>query len=1510
MSNIVIHSFNGGEMSPKIDTRTDIEKYASGCRILENMIPQKYGCAERRPGTRYLETAKLSPQGVRMVGFIYNSDIAYEIEFGNEYARFFYDGKLIDGADIETPYQVEDLPAMQFFQIGDIMWIVHRNYAPRRLSRTSVTTFSLDTIEFQGGPFLTRNDIENNDGVTLTANVTVKGGSGTLTASSDVFEEGHTGALFKLIHPRDSIRVACTGTGDDEVAIDVKGTATFLTRGTWTGTVKLQRSFDDGSTWDDYRIYTGAGDRNVLLSFVEKEDNILYRISVDASISAEISLENTLQESIYRIDAVTSSTVAQVTCVQAAPTVNGLAATKRWAEGAWSMVRGYPSCIGAKDNRIVFGATNYQPSTFWLSAVDDYETFEEGVNDDDSFSLTLTTHNELVWINTLDGIVLGTTGGIWVGRSSKLDTPITPTNFNCKEYVTFGSAPIQSIKIDNAILYVDDARRKIREFTFGSSDAEYVAQDLTILAEHITKNQIVAMAFQKNPDPILWVCLDDGQLLSMTYERDQNVVAWARHPMGITQGSYMIYPTLREPYDMPHLVPPTLISEIVLSGETEVSSAEELQAINGSGHYKLTADIDLHGMNWIPIQDFSGVLDGQGHRITGLKLQNHEIGGQALFRNLSTNAQVRNIILEDCQVSGGYTSSSVPRGSAAVLCCYIYNATNILIKNITITNSQIGPNLANNDNIDTSGFIVANIRNASVDIADCVVSCCTIDGSEPNGTEYLNGNEYHAWDSGGIVGNVLIGGYDNISNSDPRDHTIKIVRNTVSRLNMMNVCDAGGIAGSVDVIQSSYGSADNNKIYIMDCSADVEIKGNMFCGGIVGIFDIGRGKYSRDNIGVIANCSATGRIYTTEPYTEYLGGCIGAAGSGNLYTNAWNMLIVQNCNASVSIDVVSQDDIQFIGGFCAAMDCAAQCSLRIYECSSSGNITLTALGGNDVNFVGGFCATVSGNPIEITEELTGGRSWTGKYIFVPVGLVDDMSKYHSGLPTTLPYWAEGVVERNGEYYYFYSQGYWAPVKRIIYTESVVSLVIFNCSSNSNLVIKSSFYAFSFGGFCGEVSNADLLYCSETGNITVFTEKQGGYCGETGGLCGTLAGKSSMFACSATGNIIFNANSNYSALWSYFHVQPNLNFYNDINFIGGAIGIAADTTKINDCYAWGNITCRTTHSGNKDNDVWGGEISGIGGFIGYIYDEVTVSNVYSIGKISCTNDITHVNIDPDLLAIYPTSGTIYNIGALVGYTEINMERSYWDYESSGSKISASGTALTTAQAKTKSSYYLWDFDYIWKMKEWGISSICVTPSYGEDKITLSVARIIQGSEVCYIEQMAPRVFEKQKDAFFVDCGKSYTGISANSFGGLQHLEGEKVKVLGDGAYVGEFTVMQGTVTLPDYYFDVHIGLPYQYRLRPMRIDSENTRGMIRIIHELYISFLNTLGARYGTDNEHLIDIDWRTMEPYTTPPVLFTGDKKVVMESGYTVDDPILIAGDDPFPCTIRCIVARVSLTGG
>lgn len=103
MADLIIQSFNAGELSPLLDGRSDLEKYYSGVRIGDNMIPLPYGPAERRPGTYFVAECKDSTKKARLVSFQYSTEQAYIHEFGDQYIRFYKDrGQIISLAGTEN----------------------------------------------------------------------------------------------------------------------------------------------------------------------------------------------------------------------------------------------------------------------------------------------------------------------------------------------------------------------------------------------------------------------------------------------------------------------------------------------------------------------------------------------------------------------------------------------------------------------------------------------------------------------------------------------------------------------------------------------------------------------------------------------------------------------------------------------------------------------------------------------------------------------------------------------------------------------------------------------------------------------------------------------------------------------------------------------------------------------------------------------------------------------------------------------------------------------------------------------------------------------------------------------------------------------------------------------------------------------------------------------------------------------------------------------------------------
>ena len=82
-------SFNSGELSRALDSRTDYSKFSSGCSIMENFIPTVQGPARRRGGTRFIAETLDSFKRSWLQRFEYSVDQAYILEFGDHYIIFY-----------------------------------------------------------------------------------------------------------------------------------------------------------------------------------------------------------------------------------------------------------------------------------------------------------------------------------------------------------------------------------------------------------------------------------------------------------------------------------------------------------------------------------------------------------------------------------------------------------------------------------------------------------------------------------------------------------------------------------------------------------------------------------------------------------------------------------------------------------------------------------------------------------------------------------------------------------------------------------------------------------------------------------------------------------------------------------------------------------------------------------------------------------------------------------------------------------------------------------------------------------------------------------------------------------------------------------------------------------------------------------------------------------------------------------------------------------------------------
>ncbi len=432
--------------------------------------------------------------------------------------------------EVVTTYAEADLFGLQFKQINDVMYIVHPEYAPRKLSRVTDTSWTFGVVAFDQAPLLD----ENVTDVTLTCSAATVGTLRTLTASAPMFTAGHVGAVFQISHDQNaaSIELPLTVTGTSP-ELRVKGSWGIQTSGTWTGGLIVERKRASESSFQIIRAFTGKADRNVSASGLETEDCQLRMQFGYTSHSgtpdprAWIEAENATVSGLVLVTAFTSSTEVTVSVVTA---LAATTATKFWREGAWSDYRGYPRAIGLYEQRLFFGGTASSPTRFWGSKSGDFENFEDGSLDDAgvSFVVASAESNPIMWMEGLDVLQIGTAGSEIVARAGSQDEPLTPSNVAVRAQSAYGSDIIQAVSVGDAVLFLQRQGRRVREMAYTIEKDRYVAPDLTLLSEHVTKSGILQMGFARQPDPTLMLVRADGQLAVLTYNREQNVTAWAR----------------------------------------------------------------------------------------------------------------------------------------------------------------------------------------------------------------------------------------------------------------------------------------------------------------------------------------------------------------------------------------------------------------------------------------------------------------------------------------------------------------------------------------------------------------------------------------------------------------------------------------------------------------------------------------------------------------------------------------------------------------------------------------------------------------------------------------------------------------------------------------------------------------------------------------------------------------------------------------------------------------------
>lgn len=167
--------------------------------------------------------------------------------------------------------------------------------------------------------------------------------------------------------------------------------------------------------------------------------------------------------------------------------------------------------------------------------------------------------------------------------------------------------------------------------------------------------------------------------------------------------------------------------------------------------------------------------------------------------------------------------------------------------------------------------------------------------------------------------------------------------------------------------------------------------------------------------------------------------------------------------------------------------------------------------------------------------------------------------------------------------------------------------------------------------------------------------------------------------------------------------------------------------------------------------------------------------------------------------------------------------------------------------------------------------------------------------------------------YLDSFLSYSGAPATTLSGLAHLNGMTVSVLADGQYLADKVVVSGSITLEVAASKVVVGLPYEWKLKPLRLEGGSpsgfSQGKMKSVDSVIVRLERSAGIKHRIPNSNVADTtpvpDRNFGENFNSSVDLFTGDIEIKLNPTWGRDGQFELSGDSPFPVTILMIAAKV-----
>lgn len=478
---LIKNNFSAGELAPTLYTRTDIQQYANGAKELTNVIPLVEGGVKKRPGTYFVSLAE---NAHRLVPFIVNSGDTFVLIFRDGFIDVFNPRSKTIIKSIVSPYTASQIHDIQYVQYRYEMFLTHNEVPVHRfMCNEKFENWQLIQFVFSHAP----TDSEN--------------------------------ARFPFRKGKPS--------GKDvgaQISFTLSGVNAWLTTQTYlVGDVILY----SGAYYQATKDSTGK-QPNTETGYWAVVTESLGAVFTETDVGSYIDV---------------NGGIIKITQFVSANQVNGevvkkLDADVQAIERAWSIMppafneaNGYPRCCTYFKQRLALANTKKNPNKIWFSAVGGNGNYLETTEDGDAFSIVSASglSNSILFLEAQRGVVCLTSGGEFMVDS---DGVLSPTTVNINEHSAYGAYPsTRPERVGNELLFVQRGGERLRALTYRYEVDGLISPEVSSLASHIGENHlgINELSYMQEPEALVWCVLGDGAVASITFNRDQEVVAWAQH---------------------------------------------------------------------------------------------------------------------------------------------------------------------------------------------------------------------------------------------------------------------------------------------------------------------------------------------------------------------------------------------------------------------------------------------------------------------------------------------------------------------------------------------------------------------------------------------------------------------------------------------------------------------------------------------------------------------------------------------------------------------------------------------------------------------------------------------------------------------------------------------------------------------------------------------------------------------------------------------------------------------